>query len=89
MIIYLVLSSSSKVESNGMSASKRWNKGIRYIEKRAVQEYAKPSDGYFYASKPSSSQEKNNPNPFFKKKKFGLYQYGGVYKHGLVVSLSM
>ena len=32
----------------------------------------------FYASKPSSSQEKNNPNPFFKKKKFGLYQYGGA-----------
>ena len=25
-----------------------------------------------------SSHEKNNPNPFFKKKKFGLYQYGGA-----------
>ena len=32
---------------------------------------------YLIASKPSSSHEKN-PNPFFKKKKFGLYQYGGA-----------
>ena len=37
-----------------------------------------PSDGHFYVSKPSSSQEKNNPNPFLKKEKFGLYQYGGA-----------
>ena len=40
--------------------------GWRSISNRAI----------FYALNPNSSQERNNPNPFFKKKKFGLYQYG-------------
>ena len=33
----------------------------------------------FYPSNPSFSQERVNPNPFFKKKKFGLYWFGGLY----------
>ncbi len=33
---------------------------------------------FCYPSNPSSSQERVNPNPFFKKKKFGLYWFGGA-----------
>ncbi len=32
---------------------------------------------FCYPSNPSSSQERVNPNPLFKKKKFGLYWFGG------------